>query len=740
MRRLVRASTKSVSRRSNLQVSHSPPFYAMRCFAFLAALVLLSASCRQPTSNQSEETRFVAMNLAAHPDDEDGATMHYYRRAKGYDVHSVIFTRGEGGQNEIGPELYEALGAIRSEETERAARHLGTQVHFLNFNDFGYSKSAEESFALWGGRDSVTASLVRIIRQLQPDVIFTNHDTVTVGARRQHGHHQAVGLAAYDAFALAGDATYRPEQLQEPGVEAWQPRRLYLRHWGMPEKYQVAVPVGERDPATSESYAAGAAYAIGFHASQGMAQFAERVAGLRANYFSVLRSEDAAPEGEDLFAGLVPVPRAASTLTYLMDSGRIAPLDSNALALDDAIAVPGQSVEITWTAEEGARMVLSGAVDTVLTSSPAAIHIPADVQLTRPAKVYQYHRQRNHPPILYAVYQGARRTHAGYLPLHIAPPVFLEAASPVIRLHAGGNRVPFKVQVFDEDLTEVQIRIRVRGTQSAAPIFQGVQRQIAMPELMGEFSVSLPPQLPDGDYIVEAETSTGAGFSIAGRAFDVAVAPGLKVGVVKSYDNTLPAALEALGVEFVMLDSAALGSASYHKLHTIVVDIRSYLVRSDLRRHNEALMDWVRAGGHLVVNYHKTLEWNSEDGTSPAPLPLVLGRSRVTLEDAPVTVQDPSHPLMHWPNVIGPDAWDGWVQERGLYFPERWDERYETLFCMNDPGEAPHCGSTLIATVGRGSYIYTALGWYRQLKVHHRGAYAIFANMISLPLAEQDAP
>jgi len=145
------------------------------------------------------------MNLAAHPDDEDALTMAHYRHAHDAVVHSVIYTRGEGGQNEIGPELYAALGAIRTAETEAAARHLGTQVRFLNFDDFGYSKHASETFERWGGEDEVTGRLVYLIRKLKPDVLFTNHDTLTVGPRTQHGHHQAVGISAYRAMQLAAD-------------------------------------------------------------------------------------------------------------------------------------------------------------------------------------------------------------------------------------------------------------------------------------------------------------------------------------------------------------------------------------------------------------------------------------------------------------------------------------------------------------------------------------------------------
>ncbi|HIL58008.1 MAG TPA: PIG-L family deacetylase, partial [Rhodothermales bacterium] len=222
-----------------------PPMHRL----LLALVLLVSAPlAAQPAASEVDTPRpLVVMNLAAHPDDEDGLTLAYYRGNRDAVAYSVIYTRGDGGQNEAGPELYERLGAIRSRETEAAGRTLGTQVFFLNHYDFGFSKHAREAFAEWGvpqqsfweprpseldaeaGRDLVTARLVYLYRALKPDVVFTNHDTVTVGANRQHGHHQAVGVSAYDAFALAADPTYHPEQLADEGVDLWQPKRLFLR-------------------------------------------------------------------------------------------------------------------------------------------------------------------------------------------------------------------------------------------------------------------------------------------------------------------------------------------------------------------------------------------------------------------------------------------------------------------------------------------------------------------------------
>ena len=139
------------------------------------------------------------MNLSAHPDDEDGSTLAYYRYKYGVKTYSICFTRGEGGQNEIGPELYENLGVLRTAETEKAARIIGSELYFLNFVDFGFSKTAKETFDIWG-RENAVARLVYMIRKLKPDVLFTNHDTTT-----GHGNHQAVAIAALQTFRLAAD-------------------------------------------------------------------------------------------------------------------------------------------------------------------------------------------------------------------------------------------------------------------------------------------------------------------------------------------------------------------------------------------------------------------------------------------------------------------------------------------------------------------------------------------------------
>ena len=192
-----------------------------------------------------------------------------------------------------------------------------------------------------------------------------------------------------------------------------------------------------------------------------------------------------------------------------------------------------------------------------------------------------------------------------------------------------------------------------------------------------------------------------------------------------------PRALRQLGCEVTLLSAEELAGGDLSRFETIVAGVRAYNVRTDLRASQQRLMDFVQAGGTFIVQY------NVADGRSPqavakvGPYPLHLGRSRVTDEKAPVGFLNPKSPLLLAPNKITPEDFDGWVQERGLYFAAEWDPRYEPLFECHDPGEPPLQGATLYARHGKGAYIFTAYSWFRQLPAGVPGAYRIFANFLS---------
>jgi LmbE family N-acetylglucosaminyl deacetylase len=210
---------------------------------------------------------WTVMCVAAHPDDEDGTTLTVLRRKYGVHTVSLFSTYGEGGQNAIGPELYEDLGVIRARETMRAAEIQGSEPYFLGLRDFGFSKSAEEAFRIWGHEEALRRMVLKI-RELRPDVIITNHDTT-----RGHGHHQATGQLIIEAFEAAADRKRFPEQLEK--VEPWQAQRLFVRQFRTESSDRnlanrvVSIDPNEVDPVRGSSFAAQALQALQKHASQG---------------------------------------------------------------------------------------------------------------------------------------------------------------------------------------------------------------------------------------------------------------------------------------------------------------------------------------------------------------------------------------------------------------------------------------------------------------------------------------
>jgi LmbE family N-acetylglucosaminyl deacetylase len=248
------------------------------------------------------------MCLSAHPDDEDGATLAYYGKIENMKTYSVFYTRGEGGQNETGSELYGDLGAIRTKETLDAAKILGTEVYFLGFPDFGFSKTAKETFSKWDGKDKVLAKVVYAIRCIKPDVIITNHDTITTLPHRQHGNHQAVGITAYEAFDKAADPKYHPEQLKH-GVTAWQVKKLFFRQFNATDTTKDSiVTIDTREEFTpSISINDIAISALQQHRSQGLAKLTIDSLPepfLKHRFKNIRHVDGYFFDNSDLFAGL----------------------------------------------------------------------------------------------------------------------------------------------------------------------------------------------------------------------------------------------------------------------------------------------------------------------------------------------------------------------------------------------------------------------------------------------------
>lgn len=205
------------------------------------------------------------------------------------------------------------------------------------------------------------------------------------------------------------------------------------------------------------------------------------------------------------------------------------------------------------------------------------------------------------------------------------------------------------------------------------------------------------------------------------------------VGYIPGSGDTIAEDLAAAGVRVTVLDDETLRHGDLSRFSALVVGIRAYNARPLVRGAHERLMEYVKNGGTVVVQYNTTSEWEPLD-TPIGPYPLTLGRGRVTDETAEMVVVDPESAVLATPNRIGAADFDGWVQERGLYFAETFDERYEPVFRAHDSGEEPLSGGLLVARYGKGRYVYTGLSFFRQLPAGVPGAYRLFANLIGAEL------
>jgi hypothetical protein len=277
--------------------------------------------------------------------------------------------------------------------------------------------------------------------------------------------------------------------------------------------------------------------------------------------------------------------------------------------------------------------------------------------------------------------------------------------------------------------------------------------------LSARFQITAPAQVKAGEYTLRAVVTSAAagdekfanGYQVieyphverrqvikpaetALKVIDVKVAPNLNVGYIVGVGDQVPPAIEQLGAKVAFIDQDELAWGDLSKHDVIVTGVRAYERRADLRDYNRRLLDYVERGGTVIVQYDK-MEFNQAEY---GPYPAKVSGNRVADETVPVKVLAPAHPVFNYPNKIGPPAWAGWVQERGLYFLGDKDAKYTDLVSMTDsfkdnPGEK--LGSLVEGRYGKGRWIYLGLGLWRQLPAGTDGAYQLLANLISLPKA-----
>lgn len=792
----------------------------------LALLVIVPPARSQSDKSELHQalldltSPWTVMCVAAHPDDEDGSTLTILRRKYGIHTVSLFSTFGEGGQNAVGPELYEDLGVIRARETMAAAEVQGSEPHFLGFRDFGFSKSAEEAFRAWGEKE-ILRRMVLQIRLLRPDVIITNHDTTS-----GHGHHQATGRTVLAAVDAAADPQQFPEQLAQAGP--WQVQRLFVRMRGEPAAgaQVVTLDPNETDPVRGTTYAQQALDGLHKHATQGPWPKTVPAGGARPIRYNLVKQAPNSPalpaNAKTPIDGLVLPEAVASKLVaptidgkpltefterrlevlvallnakrrgaftapkevVATDAHRFSLMSSRlddavaaaagasvALNPEDAVLVPGYDARLAAVITNGGvaeiqikQLKFTGlgtnknlqAAEKMLPGTDTSVEIktgvPKNTNLSVPAAEHLYDGRLFGEPlkvdaelsiegVSFHVETDTRR--------EVAPAVEIVSVdpSPYVSSPATSQRpLDFKVTLKNHLPTEFRGLLRVRGQSLETG------REIDLQPDQTETSnlvvrTALPTGQIQGSSVAITVDQPNPKEPIAKRDVplvyaDAIVVSGRKVGYLPSYDQTLERSLAALGVEAKKLTVDEIAKSDLSGYNTIIIDNRGYQAHQDLIPVNNRLLKFVGDGGTLLVFYHRTNEWNPNESRGRpqlAPYPIIIDDARVTEEDAPVLFLQPRHPLLNFPNKITQKDFENWVQERGLYFPREWDQQhYAAILSTNDKGEPPLKGGLLVASYGRGNYIYTSYVWYRQLRAGLPGGYRMFANLISYGRPKED--
>jgi LmbE family N-acetylglucosaminyl deacetylase len=707
--------------------------------------------------------------IAAHPDDEDTQLITWLARGHRAKTAYLALTRGDGGQNLIGNELGEALGVIRTEELLAARRIDGAQQFFTRAYDFGFSKTAEETFKHWP-RDSILGDVIKVVRAFRPHIIVS----VFSGTPRDgHGHHQVAGLLAKEAYELAGDTVRFPRA--KYGAP-WTPLKFYRSARFARQLATLSMDVGEYDTILGRSYAEIAALSRSQHKSQGFGTAQRKGSILDYVTREATRVNASTPPTEErsIFEGI--------------DTARVATEgDSNALALAEAhIAVEaiaerervalGDSVPVRVSIYR--RGILdTAAVRTVYVRGEritepywlakprigdlfpvASDSIPDDERekeswISVPVTVLG----RSKPVVVRVppIYRYTDPVRGDVQrPLVTAPAISVTFTNgvnggQVARADAEFQR-PFEVTVRSSVAQPCTVTVGIelpKGLQADV-----VTRSISLaPGATRTVTFFVSGRLPKGDHVVKAYAEMGGtryttGFipieydhitpqrmyraaSLLIRSVDVNLPENAQIGYVQGVGDNVAPVLQQLGLSVTMLDPSKFPVTDLSQYTTIVVGPRAYQSSQTLVENNTYLLEYVRRGGNLVVQYGQY----EMQAPGMMPYPITLGRpaARVTEEDAPVEILDSKSPILNIPNRITAADFDGWVQERSLYMPSTFDENYQTVMSMNDPGEAANRAGILTVRYGSGQYTYVTLSLFRQLPAAVPGGIRLFANLLT---------
>ena len=832
------------------------------------------------------------LHTTAHPDDEDGGLLTLQSRGEGVTATLLTMNRGEGGQNKVGSNLFDVLGVVRALELTQSDRYYGVDQRFTRVADFGFSKSADETFKKWQGHDPALADIVRVIRTFRPDVVVSRFG----GTERDgHGNHQASGTLSREAFRAAADPKRFPEQIRE-GLLPWQAKKLYVDNVCpfrsndcADGNWTVRLNTGEQSPALGMSYLQFAVKGLKRQQSQGvggwtvdsgphyafyklvdsilpatpdknghekdfwdgidtsliglaakLGQEESKAPFLKPGLVQLQAKVDEATKaaGKEPSAAAEPLAAASEIVRRLLaqvknsalsESGKNAVLTNlsgkeqqleNATALaanatltvrfdgpvtprpeDASMAVPGQSFVVNaelvtpemeakpseieldlpkgWSARTFDAHRVNGQA-----SCKFEIRVPADAEYTRPYlhrgdpetdSVYTIDDPRYatlpFPPApvqAHAVYSigGKEATIRAVGMVYfkdesgteakraiaVAPPfsIALEPATQVISTsHPGASEITVGIRSNIATAKDAILQLEVPAGWKAEPRSQSVNFS-ALGQVK-EFKFRLTPaDLRESRHEVKAVLdyqgkTYNLGYTVVTRPdldtfyyyqpatqrvsiVGVKVPNGLKVGYIMGAGDAIPTVLQQVGVDVTMIPPDKLASEDLGRFSTVVLGIRAYDTQKDVIANNKKLLDYAASGGTLIVQYETDVgDFNSGHFT---PYPAQLSRARVSVEEAPVQILNSQDPIFHYPNQIDGKDFDGWVQERGLYFMGQWDSHFEPLLSSHDPGEEAQNGGLLKAQYGKGLYVYTGYAFFRQLPAGVPGAVRLYVNML----------
>jgi len=824
------------------------------------------------------------MMIGAHPDDEDSALLAYLARGENARTAYLSLTRGDGGQNIIGPELFESLGVIRTEELLQARRLDGAEQYFTRAFDYGFSKSLEEAKSKWDEK-VILCDTVRAIRLFRPLVVISRFSGTPADG---HGQHQYAGYISPIAVKAAAD----PKQCTQSG-EAWTVLKFYVEQgFSAGDTAQLKLNTGAYDPILGRSYFEIAMEGRSQHRSQGEGRLeyhGDQFSGvnLKESRFSNVADETSIFDGidkstsgiddslqnadtilsarlefldsilvavknegsrarqlSDLINGYVvarkaissTLPPAVKIMVFRKNEELIAAirlvagLQIDALGAKETV-VPGDDLatavkvyypktsgvtlkDITLKAANG-WIVTKGEApkdnnqgflrETASSASYFNVKVAADAKPTQP---YWLEEQRTNG--LFAWPKGADQTLPFSPQLVIAEvkveidgteitltqPVQYRYADPARgEIRRDLNVVPSlsvsmgqKLLVVSESDKPQTKRVVMNITNNSSQPITGHAglnivggEQIDWKYSADQSTFSLTKKGEKAtvgfDVIVPAKTKTGT-YTIYGNAMvgeshatqtmntieyphiqthrfytraetkvevlDLKVAP-VKVGYVMGSGDEVADSIRKMGLDVTMLEEKDLASGDLAKFGTIVVGIRAYETRPDLIANNQRLLEYVKNGGNLIVQYQRghfgkgglaPFPFDSEDKQKTTAGSI----ARVVDENAAVTILAPSHPALNSPNKIGSDDFKGWVQERNAYNLVTFDQQYIPLLESHDAGEQPNKGGLVVATVGKGNWVYCSYSMFRQLPAGVPGAYRLFANLLSLPKPGPDWP